>query len=127
MTLDALIEKAARTGLSVQDVDASASALHLARADLLDRCARVIADRFLRGEYTWTFSDEAMNGIYGFAYAGSDTGLSAFSMAVYEAFDSGEIDAPSSTPEDRTRDLLRRTLLKIVEQPPKGRVPNGQL
>ena len=117
MTVDDLINRAAGAGLTAEEVDACAVALGQSIASVIDTAARAIVDRFVRGEYSWAFSDAAMNGLYGFAYVASDAGLSPFAMAVYEAFDAGEIAAVGTEPDDRSRDLLRRTLLKLVATP----------
>lgn len=57
------------------------------------------------------FGKAAMNDLYTFAYVVTETQLSPFGFAAYEAFDAGELDVDG---DSRTRDFLRRAVIELT-------------
>jgi hypothetical protein len=113
MTLDDLIAVAASNrALARADVERVARQMGLPLPGLMDEFARVVATRYLRGEYSYEFGDMAMNQLFGFAYPETDLGLTEFAWQVFDAFDEGEynhtVESLELQGEPRTRELLSR-------------------
>jgi hypothetical protein len=115
MTLDDLIAKAAsEQGIRPSDVLAAVSASDKPWKELFDEFARIVAERYCRGECSWEFGDLAMNSLWGHAVNHGGAEFPEFAFSVYIAFDEGEYvqrdGPPEMDAEPRTRALLARLL-----------------
>jgi hypothetical protein len=114
MTIDQLIELASASAQALEpsDVETVAQQLDCSTDDICDAFAKRVAQGYLRGEYSFTAADAAMNALFGFAYPVTGAGLPSLASRVYEAFDEGEY-VHAGEPEDsqgevRTKGLLAR-------------------
>jgi hypothetical protein len=115
VTIDQLVRIASDEDvLRSADMDSTVEALGLSIGDVCDAFATRVAERYLRGEYSYTSADAAMNALFAYAYPESGVGLPSLAFSIYEAFDEGEYhhadDRPNSQGEDRTRALLARVI-----------------
>lgn len=105
MDLEALIESTSQGSMRLENVQACASALGVSIGDVLDRFARVVAQRYLQGQCCWEVGDTAANHLFAFAMSANGGELSPFAWEVFLAFDAGEYP-PGPDYEARTRALL---------------------
>jgi hypothetical protein len=90
LTLEELISRAAADRLDAAEVAETAASLGVSARELFDQFARLLAERYREGSYSWEFGDAAMNQLFTFAYVTTELGLSPFARAVFGAFDEGE-------------------------------------
>ena len=116
MTVNDLIESAASGKIADGAPERMASDAGLTIYELYDRVARVIAERFCRGEYQWDYCDGALNALYSYALSGTLTGLGMNAMKIYDAFDAGEYVLPTWGPaEPRGEARTRKLLVGLIE------------
>ena len=99
MNIESLIRKAATEpimALPKADVESASEEEKKSIDEICNAFARIVAERFLTGEYSWRYCDAAMNSLFGYGYAGYGipedalTGLPPFAFDIYIAFDEGE-------------------------------------
>jgi len=89
-------------------LEESSLELGLSLKDLFDRLSKEVAEGFLRGEYSWSFSDNAMNFIFGsWSRQAAVIDLPDLTHGIFLAFDAGET---SANPEAETTALLKTQL-----------------
>ena len=113
MTIDHLIGIASDGPLDTAVVEAAASDLALSVNHVFNAFAKRVAQGYLRGEYSYTVGDAAMNNLFAFAYAISGIGLPNLALQVYEAFDEGE-DHHAGEREELQGEVRTKTLLARV-------------
>lgn len=113
MTIDALIQIASQEQLQAGHVEAALAELQVSSERLYDRFAQRIAQRYLRGELSYTTCDTAMNVLFAYATSGGGPELSRLAWRVFEAFDEGEY-IHAGEPVEEQGEVKTRKLLSAI-------------
>ena len=90
MTIPHLVETAAAAPLKSSIIERACEEEKMSLFELYDAFALHVAEKYLSGEYSWRFCDDAMNHLFTYAHPVSLSGMPAFAFEVYSAFDEGE-------------------------------------
>lgn len=115
MTIDELIQIAHERSPGPDEVQAAAASLQMDVPAVYDRFARKVANGYLSGEFDFTYSDAAMNGLFGYAYPGGGPEFTRLAWQVYHAFDEGEYLHSGEPTELQGEPKTRALLSKIAE------------
>jgi hypothetical protein len=121
MTLEALIKIASENPLEAAHVEAAAKNLGVSIGELYDRFAKIVAQRYLSGELSYTTGDALMNELFGYATSGGGPELSQLAWQVFGAFDEGEY-LHAGEPVEQQGEVRTRMLLAGIAELLNGRV-----
>ena len=120
MSIESLIQKAAaepNKALSKADLERVSEEEKKSIDEIHNAFARIIAEKFLSGEYSWEYCDAAMNSLFGYAYPVALTGLPPFAFDIYIAFDEGEYHHKTEYPEEGEA-LSKRLVIDALKKYP---------
>ncbi len=90
MSISSLVEAAAAGPLDRGMIERACADEKMKLFTLYDAFASHVAAKFLSGDYSWPFSDAAMNSLFTYAHPVSLSGLPPFAFEINSAFDEGE-------------------------------------
>jgi len=125
MSISAFVEAAVPGPLNRSVIERVCAEEKLSLFEAYDAFALDVAEKYSTGVYSWHHGDDAMNSLFTYAHALSDSGLPAFAFDVYCAFDEGEYRPEG---EALSMQLVLDALKKKKEpnQTPEPTAPGGR-